>query len=63
MALSKAVMEKILTDEMFSPDILLHKKSDATELLLFRDLEEWYAVAFLLVENNQVCKKSTFALF
>ena len=51
MAFDKNVMEKILTDEIYSPDFLL-RKSD--ELLLFKDVEEWYAVASLLIRDDQV---------
>ena len=51
MAFDSSLMEKILSDDIFSPDFLL-PKSDSAELLLFKDVEEWYAVASLLRDGQ-----------
>ena len=51
--ISETAMEKILTDEMFSPDYLFHTW-DSAEPLLFENVDEWYAVASLLIGDVQV---------
>ena len=51
--ISETAMEKILTDEMFSPDYLLYTW-DSAEPLLFENVDEWYAVASLLIGDVQV---------
>ena len=53
MAFDMNLLEKILTVETFSPDFLL-PRSGSTDLLLFKDVEEWYTVASLLISDGQV---------